>query len=274
MRDAGGLKKLHVYERRVASADGEVSSEPVVSCPRRCAAATLDECRCCAEYEGLSLDTARERGFVVCDAPNPQIPASMPDRALVTDGISSVVLCVRDDLALDALAALFLRQDVSSAAVVDAGRRPIGMISSRDLLAERRAGATVADAMTPLTFFVRTHATIDQAAALMAYEGVHQVPIVSDDEQVIGVLTSLDVLRWAARREGAARDDDAADRLRHAFHWIDGERAATPSEPLERVIERAVARFALTAEQAAWVRWSLDPGAVALQSKEPRSSPR
>jgi CBS domain-containing protein len=32
----------------------------------------------------------------------------------------------------------------------------------------------------------------------MAYEGVHRVPVVAADGRVVGILSSLDVVRWLA----------------------------------------------------------------------------
>lgn len=61
----------------------------------------------------------------------------------------------------------------------------------------------------------------------------------------------------------------ASERLRDAFHFIDAERAASPDTPLDALIKRARDRFQLSPTQLAWVRWTLDPDSVALQSKQP-----
>jgi hypothetical protein len=60
------------------------------------------------------------------------------------------------------------------------------------------ARATVADIMMPIVFALPENATVTKAAALMAYEGVHRVPVVSSGGQVVGVLSSLDILGWLA----------------------------------------------------------------------------
>src|SRR5262249_50102003 len=64
------------------------------------------------------------------------------------------------------------------------------------------AGKTVGDIMVPLAFALPESASIAQAAALMAYEGVHRVPVVSTSREVVGLISSLDVLRWLAQRSG------------------------------------------------------------------------
>jgi CBS domain-containing protein len=58
--------------------------------------------------------------------------------------------------------------------------------------------------MTPLALALPEGATVSRAAALMAYEGVHRIPIVSDDGVVVGILAAVDVLRWLATSSGYA----------------------------------------------------------------------
>jgi CBS domain-containing protein len=274
----------------VASFDSEPTHEQVVVCPRRDGAISVEDCLECAEYQGRSFDCARGQSFVVCHEANSEVPARAETDALVADIMTSHVLCVTEDLSVEDLVAMFLDENMNGVPVVDAARHPIGMISKLDLLRERRAGTTVAQIMTPLAFFVTARTSISQAAALMAFEDVHQVPVVSDDEKVIGLLTSLDLLRWLARREGhvGARDarprvkaaneavhpwiaamDVTAARMRDAFRWIESERTAKPDEPLVQLVEQARARCELSRAQATWVHWTLDPGSVAVQPKEP-----
>lgn len=65
-----------------------------------------------------------------------------------------------------------------------------------------RARLTVGDIMTPVAFTMKETQPVSQAAALMAFEGIHRLPIVSDSGEVIGILSSTDVLRWIAQSEG------------------------------------------------------------------------
>jgi CBS domain-containing protein len=144
------------------------------------------------------------------------------------------VVCVREDVSIEALTALFLDRGISGAPVVDAAGFPIGVVSKTDIVRERYengesidaeslpvrqrrgidytlgdsfhtepvARGTVGEIMTPLAFTLYEHSPLSQAAALMAYEGVHRVPVVSTDGRVIGVLSSLDVMRWLAQHDG------------------------------------------------------------------------
>ncbi len=54
----------------------------------------------------------------------------------------------------------------------------------------------------PKAFTLPASATLSRAAALMAFEGIHRVPVVSTDGRVVGIVSSLDVARWLARNDG------------------------------------------------------------------------
>ncbi|WP_437615639.1 CBS domain-containing protein [Sorangium sp. So ce834] len=148
--------------------------------------------------------------------------------------MSRDVICVRPEVAVDEIAALLIRHGISGMPVVDADGKPVGMVSRADVLraAEERRDTeeservtlhpddvapldmeqgfhvyepvkvTARDVMTPVVVQLHESASIRQAASLMAYEGVHRLPIVSDDGKVVGILSSLDVLRWFGRSCG------------------------------------------------------------------------
>jgi CBS domain-containing protein len=141
------------------------------------------------------------------------------------------VVCVRADLGTDSLTAMLFALDLRSVPVVDEQGRPIGVVSRSDLLRHRRDGEQepplrlagpygghgdylgpgfhsdvaaelVADVMMCLAFSLPETATLSRAAAIMAYEGVHQIPVVTSDGKVVGLISSLDVVRWLAQHDG------------------------------------------------------------------------
>lgn len=144
------------------------------------------------------------------------------------------VFCAKPDMSLENLAYVMLDQSISGAPVVDDAGKPIGVISKTDVLRELRERAelekatwrerdssskqqrarstglhmhtlserNVQDAMTPLVYWLPEDASISQASALMAYERVHRIPIVNKTGKVVGVVSTLDILRWIARRKG------------------------------------------------------------------------
>lgn len=132
-----------------------------------------------------------------------------PDAAAATavgEIMQRDVVCVPPDLDLDRLVALLVEHGIGGAPVVDEGR-PIGVVSKTDVVrvcseSRPRSNVRVRDIMMPLSFKLTESASISQAAALMAYEGVHRVVIVGMAGDVVGILSSLDVLRWVAQHSG------------------------------------------------------------------------
>ena len=53
----------------------------------------------------------------------------------------------------------------------------------------------------PIALTLGPRATVAHAAALMAREAVHHLPIV-DEGRVIGIVSSMDVMRWLAENDG------------------------------------------------------------------------
>lgn len=197
-----GRCKLLVHTRRVTTPDGELAEEHVVMCPNRNSAASLEQCAGCADYGGQAFDSENRRSFVVCSTPTLD-PCPLPvGDALVGEVMKSQVLCVEESITREALAELFEREMITSAPVVDTSRRAVGMVSTPDLLRGTTGSCTASDLMMPLPFAVSPRTKVSDAAALMAFEGVHQLPVVADDERVVGLITALDVVRWVARRAG------------------------------------------------------------------------
>lgn len=159
-------------------------------------------------------------------APDPRTPLSRI--------MSKEVICVRADLSIDELCTLFLSRGVSGVPVVNEDGTPIGMVSKTDLLRAQRerddleevesssvqippseqldieAGfrvvtpkvGTVSEIMTPVVLMLHESSNVGQAASLMAFDGVHRIPVVSDSGAVVGILSSMDILRWFGRKSG------------------------------------------------------------------------
>jgi CBS domain-containing protein len=166
----------------------------------------------------------------------PPVEAARPNHVPVSAIMSSDVVCVQKDLSVEALITLFLERGFSGAPVVDENGHPIGLVSKTDLVRERHdddgleereplcvredggveyelgpgfhaaaiARATVADIMMPIVFSLPEHATVAKASSLMVFEGVHRIPVVSPDNQVVGILSSLDILGWLSSTPGGS----------------------------------------------------------------------
>ena len=138
---------------------------------------------------------------------------------------------VRADLSLESLEALFLERGLSRVPVADEDGRVVGIVTKTDLVREhndvgdnpisdpaklrRRNGVeeplsgahvhgeprTVADVMTRNPITVAADAPIWFAAALMSDRGVHGLPVVKKDGRLLGMISALDVARWAANHK-------------------------------------------------------------------------
>jgi len=204
---------LPIRTRRILAGDGEATVTRSVLCPQHGEAVALALCGECPRCEQIS-----EEG-VTCtpDAPHPtmrwssrlhRILPSAADRVAIADVMSRDVACVRDDVGIESLLALFRDRAIGAAPVVDRDGFPIGIVSKSDLVRERdELDFTVADLMTRVAYTLREDDPLSRAAAVMAVERVHHLPIVAADGRVVGMLSSLDFARWVAAQ--AAFVDEA-----------------------------------------------------------------
>jgi CBS domain-containing protein len=169
------------------------------------------------------------------DATSEQSP-SLAERTPIEQVMTKDVVCVTEDMAVDELTRLLLERGFSGVPVVDSQGTPVGVVSKTDLVrdaherpnvreiqarlptrdeegyrAELGTGfhtesvtrTTVRDIMTPITYTLKASTSLAQAASLMAFEGVHRLPIVADGGgEVVGLLSALDILRWLGERNG------------------------------------------------------------------------
>jgi CBS domain-containing protein len=221
-----------VRRQRILDGSGEVETTRSVLCPVHGAAIALSICGECAHCDTLD-DTA-----VTCH-PETTRPTmrwtpllrhmlpSLGDRVAIADVMTRDVLCVAPDVSIEALAALFLERGISAAPVVDAAGFPIGVVSKTDLVREQWergdtsevaataelqdgmhvaavARATVGEIMMRVAFTLREDEPLSRAASVMATEQVHHLPVVAADGRVVGILSSLDFVRWVAAQAAFA----------------------------------------------------------------------
>jgi CBS domain-containing protein len=154
------------------------------------------------------------------------------DEATVGDLMTTPVRCVTKDISGEKLLRILLEEGISAVPVINAEGRPIGIVSKTDLLREQLRGGlpddvatwgaghtgaaaeehaaqvdplkdlTVAELMTPFAFSLPIDSPVSLACALMSYEAVHRIAVTENDGSVIGLLSSLDVMRWIAVERG------------------------------------------------------------------------
>lgn len=191
----------------------------------------------CKAGEPVRLDSIGSGRWSLA-TPSQTLPeVSIPEpsaRTPVSEVMTKNPITVSPEMSLEGLTLLLLERGLSGVPVVNDAGGCIGVVSKSDLVrhvhergaqaedpwvlrsekrglelelgagfhVERMMSATVDDVMTPVTFSVQEDSPIAQAAALMVYEGVHRLPVLSSEGTVAGIVSSLDVLRWVAERSG------------------------------------------------------------------------
>ncbi len=93
-------------------------------------------------------------------------------------------------------------RNVGTLVVVDAERKPLGILTDRDLaLRVVAVGASpvelsVRDVMTPDPCTIAADAAIEHALVTMRMHGLRRLVVVADDGELVGVVSVDDVLVW------------------------------------------------------------------------------
>lgn len=123
--------------------------------------------------------------------------------------------------------ALFTEKGIAAAPVIDEAGRPIGVVSRSDLLIHQReaemnragkpdyffapsfesdpkletARSTVVDLMTPAVFAVSPDTPVQRVVSDMIGLHVHRLFVVDDDGILVGVISTMDVLKHLKEEE-------------------------------------------------------------------------
>jgi len=207
--------RLPVRVRRTIDGNGEISAVMLVYCESRRRSILLDDCTECDQCETVHIDPMEEDSWVIC-ARGSSFPA--PSAIAEADGdctpvasiMSRRVICVAPETQSSVVRELLLERGMTGAPVVDPLGTVVGFISRADLLRNRWPArpTTASQVMTPFALTVTETASVAEASALMALEGVHRLPVVNNASsgKVVGVISAVDILRWYARRFGALRE--------------------------------------------------------------------
>jgi CBS domain-containing protein len=149
------------------------------------------------------------------DAEATRVP-TIADTVPATWIMTRAVICAREDLEVEKLVDLMVEHRIGSIPIVDSNGRPVGMVTKLDVLENAIAArdpdnpraSTVNEMMMPLALTLDVHATVAHAAAMMAIEDVHHVPIVAEDGTLVGVVSTMDIARWLASNDGFINTGD------------------------------------------------------------------
>ena len=144
----------------------------------------------------------------------------------VSDVMTSNPECVTENDSIQHVAKLMVDCDCGAVPVVesDSNKRIVGMITDRDIVtrivAQGRTidGARVADAMSRGVHTVKDDAALDSVYRIMASEQVRRVPVVDQNDRVIGIVAVADI----------ATEDEADRKLAKTVENIsEGDRSRT-----------------------------------------------
>jgi len=136
------------------------------------------------------------------------------------------VVTARPEQTVQAVDEMMATEGVNGAPVVDENDHVLGIISGTDIRPYLEVGEQdeVAEAMTEEVITAPEDVTAREALELMYEHKIERVPIVDDDDHLVGLLTMQGILQ---RREydNAARDDDGRLRVGAAVGPFETERA-------------------------------------------------
>jgi CBS domain-containing protein len=153
----------------------------------------------------------------------------------VEELMSKDVVTVRRETPLKEVAALLAEHRISGVPVVEAGR-VVGVVSETDIVAkergrlaprrlwrtadDKRAARTAGDAMTAPPVTVYGWRSTAGAAAVMLEHDVNRLPVVDDNERLVGILTRADLVRAFARSDSEIEREIRDEVLKRAY-WLD-----------------------------------------------------
>ncbi len=211
---------IRVSHRRTLIGATEEQVTAYLRCPTNGGMVELEQCFECGQNAGLIVDSdgaqsgrLRARCSAACVGPSALGAKVDPGRVLLTPVarvMRADLTCFSANVPLSRVREALVDGGFSGAPVVDAEGHPIGVISLTDLV---RAGSAsddqpVEQLMTPVVCTLPETAELARAAAVMAFEGIHRVLIVSSTRRVVGIVTALDVMHALAQSAGFMVPED------------------------------------------------------------------
>ena len=87
-----------------------------------------------------------------------------------------------------------LNSGVHCVPVIDDEGRPVGIVSSWDLVEEYAPQESIRNAMTTNVRTIGSHQEVEEAAVMMQTNFIHHLVVVDDSNHTIGFVSSLDLL--------------------------------------------------------------------------------
>lgn len=143
----------------------------------------------------------------------------------VVDLMTTEVIAVSRDTELREAARLMFRNRVSGLPITEPDGTLIGIITEADFLrleVERQEGArdqvaTVGEVMSIGVVTIRPEMEIYEAAKIMTVQEVKRLPVVDDDNRLLGVISRADIVSIFTRPDDVIEDEIREDLLRRVL---------------------------------------------------------
>ena len=116
------------------------------------------------------------------------------------DIMTTSVVTVQEQDSIDRVIELMLRHHVSGLPVVDDSGKLLGVVSERDLLAVLRDGEAAEQNVCTLAtrnpHCVKADASLAEMTNLLSTKGYRRLPVVDDENQLLGLVSRRDLLRF------------------------------------------------------------------------------
>ncbi|MDU2293452.1 MAG: CBS domain-containing protein [Clostridiales bacterium] len=143
---------------------------------------------------------------------------------LAKDIMTRDVITIRPEIDLKEAATVFVEHNISGAPVVDRNNRLVGILTEGDLVKQQKplqkplylmfldsafpinyknmksevealTATTVSELMTPYPLTLPEYADISEVAQLMLTKQVNRIPIVNEEDELLGIVTRQDIIR-------------------------------------------------------------------------------
>jgi predicted transcriptional regulator len=138
----------------------------------------------------------------------------------VADVMTKDVVTLDVRTTVEVAARILAERRIGGAPVVSASGKAVGIVTRSDLLDPRHHGAdaTIEVAMTRVLYAVRPSDPLLTAVRMMATENIHRVIVADERGAVVGVVTSMDVMRAIAGADRHGEPQEPEHQPSHGGH--------------------------------------------------------
>lgn len=129
----------------------------------------------------------------------------------VDELMSKKVVTAQPHMTLEHVQGMMKRNRVGAIPIVGPEGEPLGIVSATDLTPELKPASPVSSIMTRKVYTVPQYDDVSTAARVMRNHKIHRV-VVTHEKQVVGILTTFDLLRLVEDHRFVAKNAPTASR--------------------------------------------------------------